>query len=127
LQTLIDSARFVKFFRDQNLLSKSLSVTDLDILFNKAKVWAKRSDRKLDYRGFVYAIKLAANTKFSAPSGDSSAELAAYQQLLTEICANVEGPKPNKSLSQAKVLILCNLLFLNILPWTILIGYFFTS
>ncbi|KAJ3364041.1 hypothetical protein GGF32_002815 [Allomyces javanicus] len=91
----MDSTRWVKFFKDLALLSPpSFSTTDLDLIFNKAKVHFRRQDRKLSYDAFRYALKLAAFAKYGGkPASDPAdplaaiAEQAILENLVSEICA----------------------------------------
>ncbi|KAJ3368350.1 hypothetical protein GGF31_006441 [Allomyces arbusculus] len=91
----MDSTRWVKFFKDLNLLSPpTFSTTDLDLIFNKAKVHFRRQDRKLSYDAFLYALKLASFAKYGGkPASDPSdplaaiAEQAILENLVSEICA----------------------------------------
>ncbi|KAJ1501319.1 hypothetical protein HMI56_003301 [Coelomomyces lativittatus] len=55
----MDATRFVKFFKDQQLLNKHCTVTDLDIVFNKVKGPAKK-ERKIDYHAFKKALHILA-------------------------------------------------------------------
>ncbi|KAI9222437.1 hypothetical protein BC828DRAFT_26943 [Blastocladiella britannica] len=84
---LIDSARFVKFFRDTGLLDSHLTQTTLDIHFAKAKSQFKRADRKLPFDAFLYALQLAAVSKY----GGAMSENEALEQIIIEAC-NGSGP-----------------------------------
>ncbi|KNE68590.1 hypothetical protein AMAG_19757 [Allomyces macrogynus ATCC 38327] len=72
----------------------TFTTTDLDLIFNKAKVHFRRQDRKLHYDAFLYALKLSAFAKFGGkPASDPAdplaaiAEQAILENLVSEICA----------------------------------------
>ncbi|ORZ35986.1 hypothetical protein BCR44DRAFT_47259 [Catenaria anguillulae PL171] len=86
-ETVMDSARFLKFFRDQNLLDTNLTPTSLDLHFTKAKASFKRTDRKLPWNAFLYALQLAATTKYGSAMSDADA----LEQLINEAVKS-QGP-----------------------------------
>ncbi|KAI9187572.1 hypothetical protein H9P43_001961 [Blastocladiella emersonii ATCC 22665] len=86
-EPLIDSARFLKFFKDLTLLDGALTSTSLDLHFTKARAHFKRTDRKLDYEAFLYALQLAAVTKFGAAMADDDA----LECLISEACRSTAG------------------------------------
>jgi hypothetical protein len=60
---LMDNARFAKFSKETGIIdNKTLTTTDIDIMFNKAK---EKGARKLDFQTFKKALELVAEKKFS--------------------------------------------------------------
>lgn len=84
---LMDGSRFVKLFKDANLIDKhpsGLTTTHLDIVFNKVKTI---NERKIAFSQFKEALGLIATKKFP----DVSHGLAAVSALV-EILLACPGP-----------------------------------
>ncbi|KAL7746217.1 hypothetical protein RI367_004037 [Sorochytrium milnesiophthora] len=93
----IDNARYVKFFKDLHLTSKTLTTTDLDIIFNKCK--ANKADRKLDFNAFKLALLAAAERKYTGANMDTQ---HAYAKLVNEaLRKGAHGPEIHGTIPDA--------------------------
>lgn len=68
LGPVMDNARFAKFAKETGIIdNKTLTTTDIDIMFNKAK---DKGARKLDFQTFKKALELVAEKKFAKLPSD---------------------------------------------------------
>ena len=89
----LTGAKFAKFARDTKIVdNKTITTTDIDIFFNKAK---KKDARKLDFETFKAALKLVA-----AKRSPSQPPAQAYQALVKHVCSKgTAGPKVSGTVS----------------------------
>ncbi|XP_065828532.1 tubulin polymerization-promoting protein family member 2-like [Oscarella lobularis] len=57
--SLMDNAKFSKFFRDLKLYTKKFTQTDADIIFSRPEVKSK-TERKINFKQFTKALELSA-------------------------------------------------------------------
>lgn len=95
----MDNARFAKFAKDSRILDKALTMTDVDIIFNKVK---SRGGRRLEFEDFLLAIQELAAVKYRG-----TPRLDAFNRFASELCranpspiATATIPKVDSTLSR---------------------------
>ncbi|KAJ3031848.1 hypothetical protein HDV00_008104 [Rhizophlyctis rosea] len=73
----MDGAKFAKFCRDNKLITKTLTSTDVDIIFNKVK---PKGARKIDWQTFLEALRLVGEKK-TGKKGDEAFDTVVGQLL----------------------------------------------
>jgi len=81
----LDGPKFAKFARDAGLLGKSVTTTDIDIIFNQVK---SKNARRIDFEQFQAALRLIAEKRY----GKTKRSNEAYSDLVSQIIESGSRP-----------------------------------
>ena len=84
----MDGATFTKFAKETELINKTCTKTDIELVFTRAK---PRGGRKLNFENFQAALTLVAAKRFPKTFKEKSA--AAATQMAVDAALKSSGPK----------------------------------
>ena len=95
--SIILGSKFAKFARDAGLLGKSVTTTDIDIIFNQVK---SKTARRIDFEQFKIALRLIAEKRY----GKTKPSDEAYTALVSQIIESGSRPLAKATVINSKCL-----------------------
>lgn len=87
---LMDGNMFAKMAKETNLINKTCTKTDIDLVFTRAKV---KGQRKIDWRGFSDACIFIAEKRFPKIWKEQGRDAALHE--VHQLIAAAPGPQAN--------------------------------